>query len=108
MNYLNDSLAFVNNHILYLNNSKTNINFDSSTLAMGGNAFFLPYNNNIEIVPPSKPNIPDIININININIDLPKDLHKLWEHVNLKYSSTKLILYKKYIYTIILVYIYF
>lgn len=32
-----------------LNNSKTNINFDSSTLTIGGNAFFLPYNNNIEI-----------------------------------------------------------
>ena len=34
---------------LYLNSSKTNINFDGSTLTMGGNAFYLPYNNYIEI-----------------------------------------------------------
>ena len=38
---------------LYLNSSKTNINFDGSTLTMGGNAFYLPYNNYIETKLPT-------------------------------------------------------
>lgn len=34
---------------LTLNNSNTNVNFDNSILTISGNAFYLPYNNNIEI-----------------------------------------------------------